>query len=46
MTTLADDLVPDELWALVEPVLPAPPRRWFAVALVACAVVCCNRLAP
>ena len=27
MTTLADDLVPDELWALVAPLLPAPPRR-------------------
>jgi transposase len=26
MTTLADDLVSDELWALVEPLLPAPPR--------------------
>ena len=26
MTTLADDLVPDELWALVEPLLPAQPR--------------------
>jgi transposase len=26
MTTLADDLVPDELWALAEPLLPAPPR--------------------
>jgi transposase len=26
MTTLADDLMPDELWALVEPLLPAPPR--------------------
>jgi transposase len=26
MTTLAEDLVPDELWALVEPLLPAPPR--------------------
>jgi transposase len=26
MTTLADDLVPDELWALVEPLLPTPPR--------------------
>jgi transposase len=26
MSTLADDLVPDELWALVEPLLPAPPR--------------------
>jgi transposase len=26
MTTLADDLVPDQLWALVEPLLPAPPR--------------------
>jgi transposase len=26
MTILADDLVSDELWALVEPLLPAPPR--------------------
>jgi transposase len=26
MTTLAEDLVPDELWALIEPLLPAPPR--------------------
>jgi transposase len=26
MITLADDLVSDELWALVEPLLPAPPR--------------------
>jgi transposase len=26
MTTLADDLVPDELWALVAPLLPAPLR--------------------
>jgi hypothetical protein len=26
MTTLINDLVPDELWALVEPLLPAPPR--------------------
>jgi transposase len=26
MATLVDDLVPDELWALVEPLLPAPPR--------------------
>jgi hypothetical protein len=26
MTTLIRDLVPDELWALVEPLLPAPPR--------------------
>jgi hypothetical protein len=24
MTTLVDDLGPDELWALVEPLLPAP----------------------
>jgi transposase len=23
---LVDDLVPDQLWALVEPLLPAPPR--------------------
>jgi transposase len=26
MTALADDLVPDELWALVELLLPVPPR--------------------
>jgi transposase len=26
MTALADDLVPDELWVLVEPLLPTPPR--------------------
>jgi transposase len=26
MTTLADDLVSDELWALVAPLLPTPPR--------------------
>ena len=26
MTTLTDDLVPDQLWALVAPLLPAPPR--------------------
>ena len=26
MTTLIEDLVPEELWALVEPLLPAPPR--------------------
>jgi transposase len=26
MTTLADDLVPDQLWALVAPLLPTPPR--------------------
>ena len=29
MTTLVDKLVPDELWAIVEPLLPPPPRpRW------------------
>jgi transposase len=26
MATLVDDLVPDELWALVAPLLPAAPR--------------------
>jgi transposase len=26
MTILVDALVPDELWAIVEPLLPAPPR--------------------
>jgi transposase len=29
MTTLVDKLVPDELWRLVEPLLPAPPRPWW-----------------
>ena len=26
MAVLVDDLVPDQLWVLVEPLLPAPPR--------------------
>jgi transposase len=26
MATLVDDLVPDQLWAIVEPLLSAPPR--------------------
>jgi transposase len=26
MATLVDDLVPDHLWAIVEPLLPPPPR--------------------
>ena len=26
MTTLVDDLVPAELWAILEPLLPVPPR--------------------
>jgi Putative transposase of IS4/5 family (DUF4096) len=26
MMTLVDDLVPDRLWAIVVPLLPAPPR--------------------
>jgi transposase len=29
MTTLADELVPDDLWAIVEPLLPPPPRPWW-----------------
>ena len=32
MTTLADDLVSDELWALVEPLLPAHRARPMAAA--------------
>jgi transposase len=29
MTTLIDQLVPDELWAIAQPLLPPPPRpRW------------------
>jgi hypothetical protein len=34
MTALADDLVPDELWALVEPLLPVPPRPPTAAVAV------------
>jgi transposase len=26
MTILTDDLVPDAVWAIVKPLLPAPPR--------------------
>jgi putative transposase of IS4/5 family DUF4096 len=26
MATLVDELVPDQLWAMVEPLLPVPPR--------------------
>jgi transposase len=26
MATLVDDLVPDQLWAIVEPLLPVPPH--------------------
>src|SRR5919201_3091629 len=29
MATLVDTLVPDELWRLVEPLLPSPPRPWW-----------------
>jgi transposase len=29
MTTLVEQLVPDELWRLVEPLLPPPPRPWW-----------------
>jgi transposase len=29
MSTLVDKLVPDELWAIVEPLLPPPPRPWW-----------------
>jgi transposase len=28
MATLVDALVPDQLWAMVEPLLPAPPRPY------------------
>jgi transposase len=28
-TTLVAELVSDELWAMVEPVLPPPPRPWY-----------------
>src|SRR5829696_725678 len=29
MTTLVDVLVPDDLWAIVQPLLPLPPRPWW-----------------
>src|SRR6266540_3546409 len=29
MTTLVDTLVSEELWAMVEPLLPPPPRPWW-----------------
>jgi transposase len=29
MTALVEELVPDDLWALVEPLLPPPPRPWW-----------------
>jgi transposase len=29
MTTLTDILVPDELWAIVAPLLPPAPRPWW-----------------
>jgi transposase len=29
MISLVDKLVPDDLWAIVEPFLPPPPRPWW-----------------
>jgi transposase len=29
MTALIEELVPDDLWAIVEPLLPLPPRPWW-----------------
>jgi transposase len=29
MNALVDKLVPDELWVIVEPLLPPPPRPWW-----------------
>lgn len=29
MTALVEELVPDELWAIVEPLLPSPLRPWY-----------------
>jgi hypothetical protein len=33
MTTLIDDLVPNQLWALVEPLLPAHRARRTAAGI-------------
>jgi hypothetical protein len=45
MATLVDDLVPDELWAIVEQVRwDRDSGRFFAFVLVACALSCFNRL--
>ena len=27
--TMVEELVPDELWAIITPLLPAPPRPWW-----------------
>jgi hypothetical protein len=35
MSTMVDDLVPDELWAIVEPLLPLPPRPGHPVVATA-----------
>jgi hypothetical protein len=29
MTALVEELVPDDLWAVVEPLLLPPPRPWW-----------------
>src|SRR5215218_5952652 len=29
MTTLVAALVPDDLWAILQPLLPPPPRPWW-----------------
>jgi hypothetical protein len=29
MTTLVETLVPDELWAILAPLLPPAPRPWY-----------------
>jgi hypothetical protein len=51
VTTLADDLVPDQLWALVEPLLPTPPRppyggRHRTISNRACSPRSCTWPAP
>jgi hypothetical protein len=30
MTTLVQALIPDQLWQLIAPLLPPPPRPWWA----------------
>jgi hypothetical protein len=41
MTILVDDLVPDERWALVEPLLPAPPDPRTAAGTGRCRIATC-----
>jgi hypothetical protein len=36
MTTLVETLVPDELWAILAPLLPPAPRPWYGGRTLPC----------